>query len=109
MRCVTVAIRVPFVLVECDAIVPVARRRRIGQEALSCPADRLILRSRVAYGDTRCMQLRASAAFVGRVRELEVLEQSLSAAQVGSGATVLLTGEAGIGKTRLASELASRA
>src|SRR3954454_5979553 len=55
------------------------------------------------------MQVRASAPFVGRVRELEVLEQSLSAAQVGGGSTVLLPGEAGMGKTRLASELATRA
>ena len=55
------------------------------------------------------MQVRASAAFVGRVRELEVLERALSATQAGGGATVLLAGEAGIGKTRLASELATRA
>jgi DNA-binding CsgD family transcriptional regulator/tetratricopeptide (TPR) repeat protein len=48
-------------------------------------------------------------AFVGRVRELEELERALDVAQAGSGATVLLAGEAGIGKTRLASELAGRA
>ena len=47
--------------------------------------------------------------FVGRARELEELERALDATQAGSGATVLVAGEAGIGKTRLASELASRA
>jgi len=55
------------------------------------------------------MQARASAAFVGRARELGELERVLDAARAGSGATVLLAGEAGIGKTRLASELARRA
>ena len=47
--------------------------------------------------------------FVGRARELGELERALAAAQAGSGTTVLVAGEAGIGKTRLASELASRA
>jgi DNA-binding CsgD family transcriptional regulator/tetratricopeptide (TPR) repeat protein len=51
----------------------------------------------------------ASEAFVGRARELEELERMLAAAQAGSGTTVLLAGDAGIGKTRLAAELASRA
>jgi DNA-binding CsgD family transcriptional regulator len=55
------------------------------------------------------MQARASAAFVGRVRELGELERVLGATRTGSGATVLVAGEAGIGKTRLASELARRA
>ena len=47
--------------------------------------------------------------FVGRARELEALGRALAATQAGSGATVLVAGEAGIGKTRLASELATRA
>jgi DNA-binding CsgD family transcriptional regulator len=48
-------------------------------------------------------------AFVGRLRELRELEQVLDAAAAGRGATVLISGEAGIGKTRLASEGVSRA
>jgi DNA-binding CsgD family transcriptional regulator/tetratricopeptide (TPR) repeat protein len=52
---------------------------------------------------------RASEVFVGRARELGELERALDAARAGSGATVLVAGEAGIGKTRLASELARRA
>ncbi|HEY1366738.1 MAG TPA: AAA family ATPase [Gaiellaceae bacterium] len=48
-------------------------------------------------------------AFVGRLRELEELGCALDAAQAGTGSTVLVAGEAGIGKTSLASELAARA
>src|SRR5262249_49347073 len=46
---------------------------------------------------------------VGRAEELSQLERALRRAQSGAGSTVLLTGEAGIGKTRLVSELATRA
>jgi DNA-binding CsgD family transcriptional regulator/tetratricopeptide (TPR) repeat protein len=52
---------------------------------------------------------RAGEIFVGRVRELRELECAVDAVRAGSGATVLVAGEAGIGKTRLASELARRA
>jgi predicted ATPase/DNA-binding CsgD family transcriptional regulator len=55
------------------------------------------------------VQARASEALVGRRDELDRLERALHAAAAGNGATVLVAGEAGIGKTRLASELAARA
>jgi DNA-binding CsgD family transcriptional regulator/tetratricopeptide (TPR) repeat protein len=55
------------------------------------------------------MEARPAAPFVGRARELRELESALEAAEAGSGATILVAGEAGIGKTRLASELATRA
>jgi DNA-binding CsgD family transcriptional regulator/tetratricopeptide (TPR) repeat protein len=55
------------------------------------------------------MEARASEVFVGRARELGELERALGATRAGTGATVLVAGEAGIGKTRLASELARRA
>lgn len=49
------------------------------------------------------------ALLVGRVHELEILERALLAAQSGAGGCLLLAGEAGIGKSRLAAELAGRA
>jgi tetratricopeptide (TPR) repeat protein len=55
------------------------------------------------------MEAGASEPFVGRVEELGRLERALLAAAAGSGATVLVAGEAGIGKTRLTAELATRA
>ena len=50
-----------------------------------------------------------AGVFVGRARELEILECGLDGMELGSGATVLVAGEAGIGKTRLVSELGGRA
>ena len=51
----------------------------------------------------------ASTAFVGRRRELELLEAEIREAVGGQGGTVLLAGDAGIGKTRLVAELGTRA
>jgi class 3 adenylate cyclase len=50
----------------------------------------------------------AAAPLVGRVRELMELEASLEEALAGRGSVVLVTGEPGIGKSRLADELAGR-
>src|SRR5262249_59742280 len=47
--------------------------------------------------------------FVGRERELATLLAELAAAAEGDGRLVLLTGEAGIGKTRTAQALAAAA
>jgi DNA-binding SARP family transcriptional activator/pimeloyl-ACP methyl ester carboxylesterase/tetratricopeptide (TPR) repeat protein len=46
---------------------------------------------------------------VGRAAEIEELEHLLRRARSGTGSTVLVAGEAGIGKTRLVSELAAHA
>jgi tetratricopeptide (TPR) repeat protein len=51
----------------------------------------------------------AETGFVGRDRELRALEASLEASRLGRGGLVLLGGEPGIGKSRLADELARRA
>jgi predicted ATPase len=50
-----------------------------------------------------------AAPLVGRARELEVLERTLAAACEGLPRVVALSGEPGIGKTRLLQELACKA
>ena len=47
--------------------------------------------------------------FVGRAEELEALGAALDRAAGGTSATVLVGGDAGIGKTRLVDELCTRA
>ncbi|MDE1822081.1 MAG: AAA family ATPase [Euryarchaeota archaeon] len=51
----------------------------------------------------------SAVPFVGRTRETNVLEEALRRAQNGEGSTWLLEGPGGIGKTRLARWLESRA
>ncbi len=48
--------------------------------------------------------MQASPRLVGRTDELAQLERPLAAARAGRGAVVLLAGEAGVGKTRLAEQ-----
>ncbi|WP_188187653.1 helix-turn-helix transcriptional regulator [Nonomuraea sp. SYSU D8015] len=50
-----------------------------------------------------------SPRFVGRARELAVLGDALTRARAGMPSTVLVGGEAGVGKTRLVGEFADRA
>jgi DNA-binding CsgD family transcriptional regulator len=101
-----------------DWIVVVAERERIGRRALSsAPGLRIFGRSGpyAAYRlGWECAILagvvaRAGEVFIGRVRELGELERAVDGTRAGSGVTVLVAGEAGIGKSRLASELAGRA
>jgi DNA-binding CsgD family transcriptional regulator len=51
----------------------------------------------------------AGGTFVGRVRELDLLSTRLDEARGGRGQLVLITGEPGIGKTRLAEEIGRNA
>jgi predicted ATPase len=50
-----------------------------------------------------------SQTFVGRDKEMETLIAALDDAVAGRGRLVMLAGEPGIGKTRLAQELARKA
>ncbi|HEX7311802.1 MAG TPA: BTAD domain-containing putative transcriptional regulator [Gaiellaceae bacterium] len=52
---------------------------------------------------------RAAGIFVGRERELDDLDPALEDAAAGRGRLFLVSGDSGVGKTRLADELASRA
>ena len=52
---------------------------------------------------------RVSQIFVGRQREMAELRAALDDAMSGRGRLVMLAGEPGIGKTRIAQELASHA
>jgi len=64
----------------------------------------------VTGGDNReVVRHISSPVFVGRAEQLEVLDAALAEARAGAASTVLVSGEAGIGKTRLLEEFAARA
>ncbi len=52
---------------------------------------------------------RSSRLFVGRGRELEELNEALEEAAAGRGGVMIVTGDPGIGKTRLLAEVADQA
>ncbi|HEX6382721.1 MAG TPA: adenylate/guanylate cyclase domain-containing protein, partial [Acidimicrobiia bacterium] len=54
------------------------------------------------------LQAQALSGLVGREREVEALERERERARAGEFRAVLLVGDAGVGKTRLASELLAR-
>jgi DNA-binding SARP family transcriptional activator len=59
--------------------------------------------------DGEPVPVRAGAPFVGRQRELAELDAALEQSLGGHGGVVLVSGEPGIGKSRLMDELAARA
>ena len=71
---------------------------------LTLPAS-LLRRRIIERIPERPMLAARESAFVGRDREVEALISYLAAARSGVGGACLITGEAGIGKTRLTSEV----
>jgi DNA-binding SARP family transcriptional activator/tetratricopeptide (TPR) repeat protein len=75
--------------------------------AASRPADRAtVRRAGVALPLPRPLRVPVSTPFVGRDAELECLRERWMQAGGGARVAVVVAGEAGIGKTRLAAELA---
>jgi DNA-binding NarL/FixJ family response regulator/tetratricopeptide (TPR) repeat protein len=62
----------------------------------------------VAWSTRPRLQAPGMSELVGRERELEMLESEVERARSGEFRCVLLVGDAGVGKTRLASELLTR-
>jgi DNA-binding SARP family transcriptional activator len=87
---------------ECAAIL----RQELGVEpsAATTEAYAGLTRTSEIVPDQRAASL--GSPFVGRARELDRLEMLWAEAEHGRSRLVLLTGEAGIGKTRLADEIA---
>ena len=75
---------------------------QVARETTCAPAPRLRPRE-------RGHAMRDGLPYVGRGREFRHLMQRLRAARQGQGQVVVISGPAGIGKTRLAEEFASRA
>ena len=66
------------------------------------------LRASSAEGRFEAMHATGMSALVGREEELEILLRRWSKAKTGEGQVVLLSGEAGIGKSRLTAALMER-
>ena len=78
----------------------VSLRRRMRTSTFPAPAD---------GGHTARVHALTSAIFVGRATELQRLKHALDTTRAGNGTTALVTGDAGIGKSRLTSQLATHA
>ena len=77
--------------------------------SLSLRSDRSVARLEVGESLVRMAGRVSSPRFVDRRQELSAIEAALARARGGRGSVVLVGGEAGIGKSRLISEVAARA
>src|SRR5206468_2468088 len=87
-----------------DRAGPVSARGREGD-----PRAGSVTRPRLGGGGEDTQDRGVSGAFVGRQAELNDLRAGLEAAIAGHGRLFLLSGEPGIGKSRLADELTREA
>lgn len=83
-------------------------RYQDANEVIRALATRLGQPLLIETSETRESYLQA-ATFVGREAELATLSQALEEAQAGRGSIWMLSGESGVGKSRLTSELRTRA
>ncbi len=97
-----------------DAVGAIAAAAAPGEVLVSRTVMDLLAGSGLEFeaGEERTWRLErdrpAGGPLVARTAELEALERALGRARSGAGSTVLIAGEAGIGKTRLVAELAAR-
>jgi tetratricopeptide (TPR) repeat protein len=71
----------------------------------SVPCRAFLVRTEVPRSAERAVLLRRRVPLVGRDAELALIRERWARASRGKGQTILLSGEAGIGKSRLAQEL----
>ena len=78
---------------------------------IGLPDDRFCGRCgiRLPHAPDAAADDRAGAPFVGRQRELNALHAAVARSRAGQGRIVLMRGEAGVGKTRIAEETARAA
>ena len=88
---------------------PSAALAALHRELLEGSVPERVRRPDAQSGMRMVSEAAAAAALVGRKRELQLLESALSEAASGRRRVVLIGGEPGIGKTRLAQEAADRA
>lgn len=95
-------------LVDELGIEPGERLREL-ERAILKQDPALAFSEEVGHGEERQVTVASSGAFVGRERELSELVRALDDAIGGRGRLALLAGDPGIGKSRLAEELVTRA
>ena len=89
---------------DCEQLDPIA----LDDGRDSAPAWRVIGESSAVVGRFDALRRAGMVELVDRQEEMELLLRRWQRAQEGAGQVVMLTGEAGIGKSRLAAEIEAR-